>query len=835
VYETPEINLIPWLRGDGPFFWIRGKPGSGKSTLMKYLHDSGETSTCIKPWDVQTRVICCWFFFYARGSYIQKSFEGLLQSILYRLVKEEPRLANLILPLYMERLAGAEMLPGVVFPKQIVWSFEDLKGAFDMILQQDFFHLRLFLFLDALDEYDGRPQLVADFLKSIASPRKNKSTQVKICFSSRPWSAFVSNFDTYPGFSIQDFTKRDIWTYTESHLATQFAAQADSDNPSDLNSLDSLEMKPMQSIKAQIIELTSAVVEKAQGVFLWVRLVLNEFLKSAVDGATLNELHEFLSRMPEELEEFYGMILQRIPKYYLLESYNMIEILLRSDQEWSLEQFTSALACSSCKTLEECVSHPQMQSEGKLTQSYHRAMKLKIESRCGGMVEILDTEAGPTIVQFMHQTVKEFFHKPDTKQVILGNFGMSARHNGHSILTQYYLSAKPSDERSAEFLSLAMFHARQSESTTGLSQATFLNSIKDDNFNSRIARRPSYGQYRLDTLLALAVTADLRLYVTEELKKRPILSKMQPKMSLLHTVVQHTMLNQEQPTTYPKINPKGSLGPMCGILLKLGVSLHSEYGEVTPFEWLFGQHWRTILAGGNYTNGSQAMFDVTEALLNAGQSPNIDIFIWPLKEGEFTKPLHLSRSRFTAILLQHQASVNALDSFGRTALDLCISRTISMYRTRCWLRGANKSADYLAGNEDHREIHRRADEAFETTMLLIENGGLITSFGADQLQGFLAGLENFYPIPKEFRSIQLMPRDDKGDLRSPNVSSLHSTSRLEKHQARHSTASEIPNQSARPASASSPMPVGLPRRSQLPKQRSGRLGWISKAFRQAHS
>ncbi|OLE51494.1 MAG: hypothetical protein AUG51_22710 [Acidobacteria bacterium 13_1_20CM_3_53_8] len=438
---------------------------------MKYLHDSEETSACTKPWRNERKVICCWFFFYARGSFIQKSFEGLLHSILHQVLLEEPRLAEMILHLYLNR-SRTEALRGANVSQRAVWPFEDLVAAFDIILQQNVFPLRLYLFLDALDEYEGRPKLVADFLKSIAIPRQDSLTQVKICFSSRPWNVFINSFNTCPGFSIHQYTKQDMWIYTESQLSAQYAAQTDSD-AADIPEHCLVETNPKEYVDSQIAELTLAVVEKANGVFLWVRLVLNEFLKSSVDGTTLDELHELLSMMPDELEEFYDMIIRKIPKAYLLESYNMMEILLRSDRELSLEHFAGALACASCVTIAECMS--QLQTK-QISGSSRHGLKLKIESRCGGLVEILDTETRPDTVQFMHQTVKDFVSKPDFRQRILGNFGMSTKQNGHSILAKYYLSASSTQTVYGATVGLGLFHARLSESTTGLSQATFENS-----------------------------------------------------------------------------------------------------------------------------------------------------------------------------------------------------------------------------------------------------------------------------------------------------------------------------------------------------------------------
>jgi hypothetical protein len=37
-----------WLEDDTPFFWISGKPASGKSTLMNYIAQAGETTETAK-------------------------------------------------------------------------------------------------------------------------------------------------------------------------------------------------------------------------------------------------------------------------------------------------------------------------------------------------------------------------------------------------------------------------------------------------------------------------------------------------------------------------------------------------------------------------------------------------------------------------------------------------------------------------------------------------------------------------------------------------------------------------------------------------------------------
>jgi hypothetical protein len=67
------------------FFWIKGKPGTGKSTLMKCAYNRGLKEF---PDDVIVS-----FFFNARGAQLQQSTEGMYRSLLCQLLEQMPHLA----------------------------------------------------------------------------------------------------------------------------------------------------------------------------------------------------------------------------------------------------------------------------------------------------------------------------------------------------------------------------------------------------------------------------------------------------------------------------------------------------------------------------------------------------------------------------------------------------------------------------------------------------------------------------------------------------------------------------------------------------------------------
>jgi hypothetical protein len=48
--DLPWNNFAEWLRQDANIYWINGKAGSGKSTLMKHIYDSRHTTEYLREW-----------------------------------------------------------------------------------------------------------------------------------------------------------------------------------------------------------------------------------------------------------------------------------------------------------------------------------------------------------------------------------------------------------------------------------------------------------------------------------------------------------------------------------------------------------------------------------------------------------------------------------------------------------------------------------------------------------------------------------------------------------------------------------------------------------------
>ncbi len=81
----PWSSFVSWLEQDdtSQIYWITGKPGSGKSTLMKYIVESGRLEHHLERWTKGQGLRLAVFYSWNAGSEDQRSEKGLLMSILH--------------------------------------------------------------------------------------------------------------------------------------------------------------------------------------------------------------------------------------------------------------------------------------------------------------------------------------------------------------------------------------------------------------------------------------------------------------------------------------------------------------------------------------------------------------------------------------------------------------------------------------------------------------------------------------------------------------------------------------------------------------------------------
>lgn len=395
IYQDPRplgkpwSNFVEWLERGHGVYWITGKAGAGKSTLMKFLRQNGRTAELLNASVGATPVIIAGFFFWNSGTEMQMSYLGLLRSLLHEIFNKQPSMVPELAP---ERCALLKALGADVED----WTTEECLLVLRRLTDERFAGRRFCFFVDGLDEFHGTHDQVINLLKDLA-----KSPNIMICAASRPWVVFQDAFAMTPSLMLQDLTHDDIETYVKAKF---------------YGNSGYLRLEKYDAVVAA--RLCGEVADKAAGVFLWVRLVVQSLLDGIQQGDRLSDLHRRLDAIPQDLYEFFWKILRGIDENSSnhLQHASQLFQLQRFREPATLSLWTLALADDDDPSLWE--GPPREPSEEQCAWILE-SMKRRLNSRTGGLLEVLGdsgragTQTGVGMqksskVQYLHRTVKDF-------------------------------------------------------------------------------------------------------------------------------------------------------------------------------------------------------------------------------------------------------------------------------------------------------------------------------------------------------------------------------------------------------------------------------------------
>jgi len=310
-----------------------------------------------------------------------------------------------------------------------------LKLAFKVLISQDQVPLKLCLFIDGLDEYDGDETEIAALFGEVSN-----SANVKCCVSSRPHLPFQDAFSGQPGLRLEDLTFSDIKRFVQDELA------------------DDNRMQRLLSIEPdEAAKLIEEIVTSANGVFLWVKLVVASLLKGLGNRDHIAHLHDRLRVLPKKLEDLYTHMISLVDDIYQEEASRLYQLVGSAsnsrDDDWKP---ASPLSISSISFAEE--RDPNLALNAKMhflkTEDVIRRCKEtadRITSRCGGLLEVYGGRRRhhipPTMkVSYLHRTVKDCLEKWETQTTLKnwtgGGGGRDAYQPNLAILKAYILQLK---------------------------------------------------------------------------------------------------------------------------------------------------------------------------------------------------------------------------------------------------------------------------------------------------------------------------------------------------------------------------------------------------------
>lgn len=381
VAGKPLWSSFPtWLTTDtNEPFWITGKPGSGKSTLMKLIQQHPQLWTHLHQWAKGLPVMIVNYYAWIAGSQLQKSHEGLMRTILHACLSENP---DLIPEVATRRWALFTALRSS--SNQPEWQEWELQECLNSVLEKVVVSQtrKLLLFIDGLDEFDQPPLKTVELVKQMSS-----WPDLKICVASRQWSEFNDALYGSPMIRMQDLTSQDLALFVRDKLSGNRA----------FAELTKIHPQEMQT-------LLSDIVDKANGVFLWLSLVIKTFVERLTEGDGLQELRQVLDALPDRIESLYGFIWASIKGHNHASTAQVLNLTRAA--LGPLEYLTFWLADTNLtQTQLEQVAQPLSPTA---RAGIHEVVIRRLDSKTRGIVEV----SGSGIVDFHHRTARDWMAQP---------------------------------------------------------------------------------------------------------------------------------------------------------------------------------------------------------------------------------------------------------------------------------------------------------------------------------------------------------------------------------------------------------------------------------------
>ena len=265
---------------------------------MNLICQDPRTIAALRIWSGTNEVLLPKFFFWNAGTELQKSSRGLLRSIIYQIMVKAPELMPVL-----ERSIGTTQQRTQQLP---TWTERRLLATLQHLLRYGLQSYPLCIFVDGLDEFSSHQDYLLELIRDF-----RQYSNIKICLSSRPYRLFRDEFGSSAMLKLQDLTEPDIRKYT-------------------LDKLERARPKTSQALDASLRlgEIASMIIQRAEGVFLWVKLAVRDQLEGIRNYDNADQLLERIHVLPDEIEGIYLHMLQRIDKVYWKEVAQYFYIVL---------------------------------------------------------------------------------------------------------------------------------------------------------------------------------------------------------------------------------------------------------------------------------------------------------------------------------------------------------------------------------------------------------------------------------------------------------------------------------------------------------------------------
>jgi len=388
-------------------YWVSGKPGSGKSTLMKFLaHEdmnNGEVMELLEQWAQGLEVLTPSFYFWKPGTPEQKSLAGMLRSLIFQLLRANDNLSKGLI----DHLHSRKKLKRTPSKFECHWTVPTLDLALDYLLKATEGQFMICFFIDGLDEFEDSQYSKNKLLRRLQ--KLASRNHVKLCVASRPEQAFEDEYAANMHLRLEDLTYTSIVRFVEDKLKehTQWHKLV----PDRLRTRE---------------HLLRAVVQKAEGVFLWVVLAVQDVERGLDDQNDIETLFQRVSRLPSELADLYTRMLSVMSQEYQDDARKIFQWMLDRPKEymqvidlmflfWPEDMQSALLSQDNSVDASSRLSGP--------TEN----LKVILRTRCVGMLEVKrsvgqgfqNLEAFDSEIRFVHRSAYDFLLASETGKAFM--------------------------------------------------------------------------------------------------------------------------------------------------------------------------------------------------------------------------------------------------------------------------------------------------------------------------------------------------------------------------------------------------------------------------------
>ncbi|KAF4550227.1 Hypothetical protein D9617_18g034180 [Elsinoe fawcettii] len=292
--KTHLPDFPDWLVSGSGLYWIVGKPGSGKSTLMQFLTDSQRTYELLQQSTASESPLVISYFFWRHGTNYQRNLDGMLRALLWQILSVDDSVMSL----------GD-------FPTHVssqIWNTSRLRRTLQNVLTALATRRTVCIFVDGLDESIADIASMVDLLKGL-----NTIQSVKVVVSVRDLEECRNLYRYDAHVKMHSKTKGDMWKVVSQRLR-------DEDSACQTAGLS----------KEQMSALRFKIVDEAEGIFLWVHCALLQVKRGISKYDSYDEIVQRLDRLPKELHDIFTHILDQIEDHRV-DIVNFLRLMLMED------------------------------------------------------------------------------------------------------------------------------------------------------------------------------------------------------------------------------------------------------------------------------------------------------------------------------------------------------------------------------------------------------------------------------------------------------------------------------------------------------------------------